>query len=268
MNLAIAEYSRSVTSEVFKLKRTPILWISIIGGAASAVIVFLMFLILIDEFVGFNENPWIEFYQINHGVLTMFLLVPYIVLATSTMVQPEHTSNAWKFLYALPLNKSSIYFSKLVVTLGLIALTLLIFWITSLLSGFLLGTIRPEYEFARYSAAPLKWLSIIFHTFISILGLTALQYWLSIRWKNYIVPISIGFMGFILSVLIVGEDRIAHYFPYCYPMYIADRFDYGLQFGEQLSASVGFSIVEWYSIAFFILFAILGFLEQSRSDIK
>ncbi|HMQ59899.1 MAG TPA: ABC transporter permease [Flavilitoribacter sp.] len=268
MNLAISEFSRSVTAEIYKLKRTPILWISIIGGMTSAIIVFLMFLILIDEFVNFNQTPWAEYYQICHGLLTNFLLVPYIVLASSTIIQAEHNSNAWKYLYALPLNKSSVYFSKMLVTIALIAMALAIFWVASLMGGYIIGYFRPEYEFLDYSAAPFRWLSVIFHTFIASLGVAALQYWFNIRWKNYIIPISIGLLGFIFAVLVVGEDRIALYFPYCYPMHIAEKMDYAKTFDVANPMTMGISKAEWNSLIVFAVFSVIGFYEQKIRNVK
>lgn len=263
----IADFTRSIAAETYKLKRTPIFWISIVGGATSALIVFGLFFFLIDEFVEFNKSPWVRYYGLSYGLMSLLLLIPYIILMCSTMVQTEHNSNAWKYLYALPLPKSTIYFSKLVVAIGLIALTLLVFFGSTLLGGYLLGVLRPEYEFHNYSPMVGQWAAMIGHSFIAILGVTALQYWLSIRWKNYIIPIGIGMMGFVMSVMIVDEERFATYFPYCYSMFLSENQNGMENFGGDTWIG-GLMTVEWFSLAFFALFAFIGFYEQKVRDVK
>ena len=268
MNIAISNFFRSVSAEAFKLKRTPILWISIIGGVASAIIVFLLFFILTDEFIQFNQSPWLEYYEISYGVLSLLLIIPYIVLVTSTVAQAEHKSNAWKYLYALPLTKGNIYFSKLFMTIILIAFTHLIFFVSTLVGAYILDLARPVFEFSKYTPDVGKWAGIIFHSFIAILGVTAIQYWLSVRWSNMIIPIAIGIMAFLLSIMILGEDKIALFFPYCYPMYLSTTLEAVESFSLEENMVGGLVIVEWYSLAFFALFSFLGYYEQRARNVK
>ncbi len=263
----MSDFTRSITAETYKLKRTPIFWISIIGGVTSALIVFLLFFVLIDEFVEFNTSPWARYYGLSYGVMSLLLLVPYIILVCSTMVQSEYNSNAWKYLYSLPLAKGNIYFSKLAVAIGLIALTLFVFFATTLVGGFVLGMLRPEYEFSQYSPRIGEWAMMVTHSFIAILGVTALQYWLSIRWRNYIIPIGIGMMGFVMSVLIVDEQRVAKFFPYCYSMLLSNNQNGMENFGGDNWIG-GLMTVEWASIFFFMLFAAVGFYEQKVRNVK
>ncbi len=268
MNILSTEFLRSLTAESYKLKRTPILWISLIGGVTSAIIVFLLFYFLIDEFIELNKSPWARYYQLSYNLMSTLLLVPYVILVTSTIVQSEHNSNAWKYLYALPVKKGNIYFPKLIMTVALMGLTLVIFFLTSTLAGYLLSILRPEYEFSNYPMNVGSWISLVVHSFVSILGVTAIQYWISIRWKNYIIPIGIGMMGFILSILVVGEEKFAVFLPYCYSMFISQHLSFEEIFNSGVIDTKPFLYIEWYSIICFVVFSAIGFYEQKVRNVK
>ncbi len=268
MNISSFEFLRSLVAESYKLKRTPMLWLSLIGGVTSAIIVFLLFFFLIDEFIELNKNPWARYFQLSYNLMATLLLIPFVILVNSSIVQSEHTSNSWKYLYALPLKKSNIYFPKLLMTIALIALTLSIFFVTSVIGGYLLGVLRPEYEFNNYPMHAGIWMSLMLHAFLSILGVTAIQYWISIRWKNYIIPIGIGMMGFILSILVVEEERISLYLPYCYSMLISQKLEFEELFNSGKLATENFRYVEWYSILCLVVFSFIGFYEQKIRNVK
>ncbi|MDZ4705826.1 MAG: ABC transporter permease [Saprospiraceae bacterium] len=268
MNILSLEFLRSLVAESFKLKRTPILWLSLIGGVTSAIVVFLLFFFLIDEFIELNKNPWARYFQLSFNLLSTLLLIPYVILVNSSIVQSEHNSNSWKYLYALPVKKSSIYFPKLLMTIALVALTLVIFFVTSVLGGYLLGVLRPEYEFNNYPMHGDLWMGLLVHAFLSILGVTAIQYWISIRWKNYIIPIGIGMMGFIFSILVVDEEKFAIYLPYCYSMFVSQQLDFEEIFNSGKVATENFRFIEWYSLICFVVFSLIGFYEQKIRNVK
>ncbi len=261
-------FTRALRAETLKLRRTPILWISLIGGAFVSLLIFCLYFFKVDELAKQGENPWLTYVSISVTLISTMLLTPYVVLATATINFPEHHSNSWKYLYTLPLPKSHIYFSKLSMTLGLTALTYLVFFATAMLGGFILGLSRPEYGFFDFSPPVSELLSIIFFSFISALGMIALHYWLSVRWKSFITPMGIGLLGYILAFIITGKTKLALYFPYSFVLYRAflsdgkEPSDLGIhQWGP-------FTNVEWFSVGFFILFALLGYWEEKRRNVK
>lgn len=269
VNNITSSFFASVKAETLKLKRTIILWISLAGGVFIAVLLFSAYYFEWERFVPMpNTNPWTSYMTLSFTNISIFSLPLFIVILTSAMANIEHGSNTWKFLYVLPIPKWNFYFAKLAVILMLLAITYLTFLVTTLGCGYLLGTLRPDLEFNQYSPNVLSILSIVCHSFIAALAFVGLQYWLSIRWKSYIVPVSIGLMGMITAIIVTGKTKAALFFPYAFPHFISIYF----RFGEPNRFGVGMmgalTNVEWLSIAFFTAFVAIGYYEESRSNIK
>ena len=214
-------FSRALLAETYKLRRTPILWLSLIGGAFVSLLIFCLYFFKVEELAKPDQNPWLMYVNISVTLISTLLLTPYVVMATATVHYPEHHSNTWKYLYTLPLAKHHFYFSKLTITLLLTALTYLIFLLTALLGGWVLGYTHPEYGFFDYRPPFGELINILIFSYISCLGMVALHFWLSIRWKSFITPVGIGLLGFILAVIVTGKTKLALYFPYSFVLYKA-----------------------------------------------
>ncbi|MDX1942178.1 MAG: ABC transporter permease [Saprospiraceae bacterium] len=266
MNIGISHFTRSIAAETFKLKRTPLLWIALIGGGFVAGFVFLIF--SFEDLGEPQSNPWKLYFQIGFSMISLLLAIPYIILVTSSITYFEHNSNAWKYLYTLPLQKSNFYFSKLFLVLALLALTYTVFLLSLLFTGYIVDFLNPVYKFQDNSPSVGEFANTLLHSYISVLGITALHYWMSIRWKNFITPIGIGLLGFIIAVFILLSKKydMAIYFPYAYPGLIGFEMGGGESTGMIYFA--GLTSAEWLSLAGFVVFTILGFWEEKRSDVK
>lgn len=268
MEQSLPIFVRSFAAEALKLKRTPLLWIAVIGGIFVALFVFLIFLLSAEELTQKEGNPWELYFEIGFVIITLLLAVPFVILVTSSMAYFEHNANAWKYLYTLPLAKRNFYFSKLLMALALIAVTYIVYFIMVLLSGYAIDFIYPAYKFQEYPPRIEVIVSMLGHSYISILGILAMHYWFSIRWKNFIVPVGIGLLGFIIGLFIILAKKydIATYFPY------AQTGTVGLAFGPEEVSSIikfaGFTLAEWLSVGYFFLFTIFGYYEEKSSNVK
>lgn len=258
---ATTEFSRCLTADIYKLKRTPVLWLALVGGAFVAVFVFGVYYFLADEFQGADENPWHNYVQIGFTMISMLLITPYAVLLTAAIFYPEHQAQAWKWLYTLPLRPVYLYLAKLLLTLALIALTYLIFFGTLLASGYLLGIWLPQLGFQDYAPEAGELLGVVARSFLSLLGLTALQFWLSFRYRNIIVPIGVGLLGYIIGFVTATKTKAALFFPYCFPVYESVLLGNGIPEGSGLVYWGGLVQTEWYSLGYFLVFLGLGLWE-------
>jgi len=83
--------------------------------------------------------------------------------------------------------------------------------------GFAVGLIKPQLQLTTHSPDYISLLSLCFHSFIASLGLLAIHFWLSIRFKNMIIPIAIAVLGSIIWIaLYQGRVEEITYFPYSY----------------------------------------------------
>ena len=271
MNYSIASstFSRAIAAEFFKIKRTPILWISLVGGVFVCGLIFLLHLLNADDFAKEGQNPWILYFDVGFMITSTILLVPYIVLTTSSLTHFEHQSSAWKYLYSLPQSKANVYFSKLLLAVLLVIGTYMIYFFTVWLSAYVVDWIQPVYGFRSYVPDKLDWLNRLTHSFLSTLGIVGLHYWMSIRWKNFIIPVGIGLLGFVMAMICLMTQKYdyAAWIPYAYPGMI------GAEMGVT-GETVGFERIGWFyrieivSIISFAVFVLLGFWEEKRSNVK
>jgi len=263
------DFFRSLSADTIKLKRTPILWVALLGGLFITGLVFLIHYFSVEEINKPDTNPWIFYCNFGMTFVSILLAVPFVVLLTSSTLFAEHRSNAWKYLYSLPLPRGQIYFSKLVLILIILAITYLIFFLGQLLSGWLLGFLRPEYGFHEYAPQPGKFALLLLHSYLSALGVVGLHYWLSVRWKNFIVPVGIGLLGYIVSILFSMTNRyeVGQFFLYSYPSMLGTSLGLDTPIKE-LFWMGGLTNVEWFSLGFLVIFAAAGFIEESRKNIK
>ena len=267
MSSILINYLNSLKAEFLKTKRTPILWVSIIGALFITSFIFLLHYVEVEKLNEVGKSPWGRYFQFGFAMVSMLLLVPYVVLVNSAVVYTEHNALGWKYLYTLPLSKGNFYFAKLGMVLLLIVSTYVLFLLSILLGGYLLVLLKPEFGFQSFPPPVGSMMVDLMHSFISILGITGLHFWLSIRWKNFIPPVSIGLLAFILALTLVISQKydLAIYFPYCYSTLVGNQ--YGLEEFAGLKQWGPLTDAEWYSLGFFIVFNVIGFWEERNKNV-
>ncbi|TAL41215.1 MAG: hypothetical protein EPN92_13295 [Chitinophagaceae bacterium] len=90
---------------------------------------------------------------------------------------------------------------------------------------------------------------------VALLGIISIQYWLSLRIKNFIVPIAIGLALLITTLIILSWEHI-YKVPFAYPLLTFNSLSGGVQKGSF------FQNHELNSIGYFIFFSTLAFLDM------
>lgn len=204
----------SILNEFLKLKRTPALYLSLIG---AGLIQFLFFGIRFFKTKYFipaeGVNPWIGFIQKSFMASSFLLLPLFIILITSLLVQTEFKAKAWKQLLVMPVKKEVLFVSKFITIIGLLFFTFILFNVLLVLNGYLLGWIRPELNFSLFAPDYNLLFKISSKLILVSLSLVCIQYWLSIFIKNFIIPLGIGLVGLITGLILISWKKIV-YFPY------------------------------------------------------
>lgn len=244
--------------EVLKIRHTAAVWLTLVGALFAPTILVIGYLSKPEVgYVGANVNAWDLFigrtWQTEIAVFIPF----YVVLINSLIVNIEHRSNTWKYVFTQPFSKASVWIGKLLLIQSLIVLHFLIFNSLTLVAGGILALIDPKYGFANHGPSLGIVLKFIAKTFIATLGVSGIHYWLATRIKNIIVPIGIALMGIVLSSLLIQQQwKYIDWFPYAYPL---------LSFRK----SEGFLIQhEWISLGYFIVLNTLGYLDISRRNMR
>lgn len=250
-------YLQSVHSEWLKTKRSASFWLSLVGGF------FIPLIVLISQLKGHSSlvevkgdiNPWIIYFNGLWSTMVTFLMPMGMILASSLITHLEFKNNTWKQLHTTPQSYTSIYLAKFTV---IILMVLLFFVFFNL--GILLSASIPCWIFANHLPPQgIPWSHFFIENgkyFISCLPILAVHFAISLQLKNVIVPIGIGLLG-LIGTLIAQSWKYVFISPYAYaPLnYLKDK-----------QAALGINI-HWAGIIYFlIVFSISYFLYIRKKE--
>ncbi len=254
-------YISCIKNEFIKLKRTFAFWLTIISAILFPILFFIAyFLKHKTNTPEIGINPWEKFMttQIENSI--PFFIPMFIVLITSLIMQIEHKSLGLKHLFALPIPKWSVYFGKLTIVVFAIVATYVYYYIAILLTGALLGFIHTGLAFLNFQPEHLKFIKILFTSFIASLGIIGIQFWLSFRFENFIVPLGVG-MFFAIIGIIISQAPQSIYFPYSFSVL-------SVSLGDKMPLTFGVSSVTLFSIICFLMTSVLGYIHIKKINIE
>ena len=254
-------------AELIKLKRSAVWYLLALGVLLTAAGIFVGHLLDAHNMVRINIDPWERYFRAALAIFNLFIVVPYTVLLVSAVVFVEQRANAWKYLYSLPHRRGQFFLTKWLLVGVLYILSIFLLLGGVILSGYILEIFRPEYEFTYYQPKIGYLLQEMGHFFLASLGLIGFQYWLSLRFRNILIPLGIGVFGFVFGIIMsVTSQKLALYLPYSLPMIVRD-FDMFRNEHIQDSFIIGLNNVELHSILMGLAFLLLGYWQEQRRKI-
>ena len=254
-------------AELIKLKYPPILWL--VGGAVLSIslLVFFAHYNDIESISAIGKNPWIKLWEAIIGIFSIFMNVPFLVLLISAALYIENHNDTWKFQFTAPLTRFKIMITKLISIVMIIILTFYLLTIATYIIAFILNCIFPEIEFSFYPIHFSSYANAAFSTFINSLGIIGIQFYLSLRFRGFLVPASLGIVAFIMGLILgVTNTPVSHYFPYAYPLI-------GQDFNMFTVDQIGISDYGWInsvqicSILIFVTFISIGLYYENKRAI-
>jgi lantibiotic transport system permease protein len=244
----------SIRSEAIKAKRSSAFWLSVLGAAFLPFTFLLMYYFKPSHFISaLKLNPWTLHFIQGWQALSAFLLPMFIILTCSLITQIEYKNNSWKQVFASPQTIGEIFFSKFLTIHFMILFCFLLFNLFMILSAIIANTLNKGYSFFSHSIDWIALAKMNFKTYISILAISAIQYWLSLRFKNFIAPIGIGLAILITALVILNWEHI-YKVPYAYPLLTFQSIQ-----GKKAHLLQNH---EWNSIGYFIFFTALAFADM------
>jgi lantibiotic transport system permease protein len=247
----MATFIINTKTELWKCRKTAAYWITIVGSALIPLFLTIAYISFPKDFVGdLGPNQWMGHVKMNWQSAAALYFPFYVIIVTSLVVQIEYRSNTWKQVYATPRTYADIFFSKFCIIHLLILSSFLLFNVFLLSGAVLANTFRSQFTFFDNPVPWEKMLSFTGRQYIAILGMTSIQYWLSLRLRNYIAPLGIGLALVILGILILGWSKVIYY-PYAYTAVTFFK----------LKQSNGLANHEVYSILWFVIVLGLAFWD-------
>lgn len=209
-------FSRAWSAEQIRLKHTWVWKLVLLSPLFVCTMYFLMFYFKGEFFVKGNLPAWNE-YIMNTSQTVFFLFLPlFIILFALLNQQLDHQANIRKLLYTLPTPQWAQLLVQWLYVLMLYTFTFIWYLALLLLSGWMLSLLRPDLDFEQF--APASLFLAILNGYLASLGILALQFVLSYFFSNMIIPLSIGMIGFISTMVLLQWEHII-YHPFAYPVF-------------------------------------------------
>jgi len=245
----------ALRAEMLKTKRTPAIWISIIGALLIPGSLFLVYLIRTETILEYLQTPWETHIAMGWNSAGFLFFPMFTILICALVPQIEFRNNTWKQVYSLPQSVTQIFFSKFLLIQLIMLFCYTLFSLCMIFFPMLNTIIDNRFGFFRIPI-PLNFLiPLISKLYISFLGISALQFWLSLRFKSFVAPVGIGIVLFIMSRFLIDVKwQYANIVPFANPagtlLFINDN-----PYGPIMQTE------QWWSVGYFVLFGLIGYFD-------
>jgi lantibiotic transport system permease protein len=249
MNLLV-----SFRSEMLKTKRTASFYFTII--AAVLVPLILLADVSLDGMSPENRvDPFNAVTREGFGVLSVLIFPMFIMLVCTMLPQIEYRNNTWKQVFASPQSIADIFIARFLNVHFLIMLFLVLYNVCMFMTAVAIHLIDPSIHLLHHQLDWHAWMTQNVNVYLAILSISAIQFWLGLRFRNFIVPMAIGFAMWVIASMMVMELETpnAHYFPYTHLLFSTFP-----QFRDLVPA------VQWISVGYLVLFLGIAFVDFRR----
>lgn len=239
-------------SEWLKKKRSLASWLVVTGAFLTPFVICVSKLVRYERVAKANAAPdfWMGLWKSSWESMSIFLLPLGTILAASLITQLEYRNNTWKQLHTTPQKYTTLFFAKLAVIVIMLLQFFVLFnigiWLSAAIPSFLIAD-------AKYPPATIPWLFFAKENFryvVETLPIIGLQYLVSLRFKNFLVPVGAGIALWIVSIAVLPW-KWGWLFPYTYGPY---------HYLETSGKVVLKRPMDVYSMIYFGLFVITGYV--------
>lgn len=201
-------FINSFQSEWLKKKRSLASWLVIVGAFFTPSIILLSRIKNAGKISALyvSNDFWQKLWDQAWESMAAFLLPIGIILSVSLITQIEYKNNTWKQLHATPQRLLTIFSAKFLVIVIMLAEVFVLFNL-----GIYLSAVIPSMLFSSipYPTAPIPYQNFLnanINLFLDCLPILALQYLISLQFRNFLVPVGVGFVIWFLGVGILSWE--------------------------------------------------------------
>jgi hypothetical protein len=254
MNLLI-----SLRSELLKTRRTASFYLTLIGAAVGPTIFLFNVLLDDDELNGTTKDPLNALFKMLSEMNGVALFPLFIILICTLLPQIEYRNNTWKQVFTSPQTKANVFLAKFMN----VHLLMLIFLIATHLFMFLtivaINFIKPNLDLFKHPFNESIVIVNAANAYLIMLAVCAIQFWIGLRFRNFIAPIGIGLALWLIGTIMALQinSSLVNYFPYSFQAYLVSP-----KLKPQLTQ------IAWISLGYALLFLIIGFLDFRRRTVS
>lgn len=248
-------FIHSFQSEWLKTKGSLAAWLVVIGGFFIPSIMLARHLLYPNQIRTESQTPrfWETLMSQSWQFMSIFLLPMGVILATSLIAQIEFRNNTWKQLHTTPQRLTTIFWSKLSVILLMMFLFFFLFNIGIYMSGVIPTLIFSDIAYPKEVFPMAHFLKSSGYFFIDCLPIVALQYLLSIQFRNFFVPLGAG-IGVLLAALFAIQWEYGYLVPYTYcPYHFFTLRGAKIKMMETIN-------IHGLALGYFVIFTLIGYV--------
>lgn len=213
-------YLQSVKSEWMKTRRSTAAFLVVTGAFfIPSVIIFMRFVQREKLAVLYQSSSfWQDHFYKNWQTMAFLLLPVGIILCVSLITQIEYRNNTWKQLHSTPQSFPAIFFAKLTVIILMMLHFFILFNVGIYVSAVVPLLFSKE---VVYPAEDIPWRTLLLANtkfFIAGLPVLAIQYLLSLRFKNFMLPLGAGIVLLVASTFAI-QWEYGYTIPFTYTGY-------------------------------------------------
>lgn len=240
-------------SESLKKKYTGIYLLGFILGVFSPIILFIFRIIGSTRRIpNFPHNLHINFIDNSLELFAYYMLPFLIILTASRISQLDHRNKGWKLMESLPVKKYEVYFSKFTILLITNSISIVTFVLFGLFFVYLLNLFGIISEMGSIKVPYVFCFHLMLRLFVASLFLSSLQFAISVLIANFLWPITIGTLGFLLSTYFNEFGIFMSWYPYS-PISACFQFSMGSEVGNV------FTYINYISLTASILILYVGY---------
>ncbi len=203
--------------ELIKLKRSKMLWLVLIGALLP---VILNYMVALNQLESKPFIKWDDMFQDNLFIMTVLMSPALFALFTGYIISREYQERTINSLFTVPRSRTQLLIGKYITMLTIMLLTLVLVYVLTLGSGFLLKhdalTFAVLWKYVQYYAIHLllQFSLISAAVTVSLLG------------KSYIPAMGLGVFA-VISELTIMQSKYIMYYPWSastgFMLYFSDR---------------------------------------------
>ncbi len=244
------DFYNVLSSEIFKTRRN---WNFTISLSLPALVTLIVFMSFTSELNDINYEEGINYWQYYSSKIFGFyqLLYPlFVAIICFSICNIEHRCNGFRQLFTLPYSKYYFYLVKILILIFWIMCSLIVACSLLLLGGNLLSIMYPHLGFQDFDIS-LSIVAFFVRTFGTLVTIMSVQLLLSLRWDNFIVPITFACFMIVFGS-IVADWKYSYLIPFC---------NISTSFRDfYLNSTVVLNRIFYINTAYFILFSTGGYL--------
>lgn len=242
----------ALRAEMLKTKRTASFYFMLVCAALIPAILLLNLLTGGGDLAAIRKDPLNAIFELDAERSGIVFFPIFVVLVCTLLPQIEYRNNTWKQVLAAPQTKANVFLAKFLNVNLLVLLFLVANLVFMALVVVLTHFVHPALNLLHQPFDANKLLVRTANAYVTMLALCAFQFWLGLRFRNFIIPIAVGLFLWITGMMMALEFKssLLDVFPYSLQI-----FPYAAEFQSKMTQVI------LTSVGYAILFLLLGFLD-------